>query len=345
MLRMLSHAGHRVIAFTNSKKAVGYHSKYGERIIFSSIKNLKDQILDITKQFPAKIDCIITSGVLLAQILADYPELYEICNVQSGPYSLIKVLAHKNQMYEYASARGLNCAKYVLLSDYQSGDLRFPVILKRNYEINLFFKVKTINTEQELFHFINKIDKEKHKHILVQEFINLDSFINISFQGYLINGNLKCYFICDQVRRLSSGITSYIEEINDKEICNFVLYEANAFFNHSDYTGFTEIEFLYSKTEKELYFIEINTRTCGLHSVLKTKFLNLSDLYNDIHNPPELMESPKLVSWVNIVRDIKARWQGKDLKNLSQFITAEHDIFDWHDLKPFIFNIFKYQLS
>lgn len=341
MLRILSRAGHNVIAFANSKKSIGYYSKFGDKRIFSTIEELKEKISLLAESSDEKINCIITDGELLGSILSDYPELYEICIVQSGPLSLVKMLSHKNLMYEYASERGLNCAKYSLLSDYKAGDLQFPVILKRNYEIPLFFKVMKIDSEQDLSVFIKKILKANYKSIMVQEFINDNSLINISFQGYFIKGVCKCSFICSQERRLVSGITSYLKEINDPAIKNFIIEKVNIFFKDSAYTGFNELEFLYSAKNNELHFIEINTRTCGLHSVLNHKFQNLSALYDNIDNPRDLIENPQILSWINIARDIKARFQTKDFIGLTQFFTSKYDVLDWGDLKPFIFQFFK----
>lgn len=341
MLRILSRAGHKVIAFANSKKAIGYYSKFGDKRIFSTIKELKEEISHIVDSSNEKINCIITDGEILGSILSDYPELYEICNVQSGPLALVKMLSHKNLMYEYASTRGLHCAKYELLSEYKQGDLQFPVILKRNYEIPLFFKVMKIDSERDFSVFIKKISKENYKSILVQEFINDNSLINISYQGYFINGICKCSFICSQERRLVSGITSYLKEINNVAIKNLIIENVNVFLKDSEYTGFNELEFLLSEESNSLYFIEINTRTCGLHSVLNQKFSNLSALYDNIDNPPDLVENPQFLSWINILRDIKARMQTKDFSKLSQFFTSKYDILDLGDLRPSIFQFIK----
>ena len=343
MLRILSRAGHHVIAFAISKKAVGNYSKYGDKRIFSTIEDLKRQISDITKSSNEKINCIITDGELLGLIISDYPELYEICNVQSGPLPVIKMLSHKNQMYEFASSCGLDHAKYTLLSEYKPGALKFPVILKRNFEISLFFKVMKIDSEKELSVFIRKINQDDYKHIIVQEYISVAEYIFITFQAYLYKGKRKGYFIGTQERRLSVGLTCFLREINNKELRDIIIMQSSSLLSETQYTGFIEIEYLYNPERNKLVFMEVNTRPCGTHSVLNHKFINLSALYNNIKNPPELIENPQLISWINIARDIKGRFQNREFKNLSQFFTSKYDILDWHDLKPFIFqflNIF-----
>lgn len=341
MLRLLARAGFKVIAFTNAKKAVGYHSRYGEKHVFSTVEELKNLINQIVQNQEEKINCIITSGELLSLILANFPELYEMCTVQSGPYPLIKMLSDKTLMYNYAETKGLKCAKHTLLNQYKTGDLKFPIILKRNIEVPLFFKTKKIFSEEELNSFMTRIESNKHQHILIQEFITIKKPKDISIQAYLYHGTIKACFVCYQERRLSIGITSYLKEMEDDSMVKMITEKTKTFFEGTKYTGFCEIEFMYDPDYQKLYFIEVNTRTCGLHSVLGKKFHNLPELYLNIDNPPALVSSSRPISWINIARDIKARIQNKDFKNLSQFFTSEYDILDLRDWKPFLFQFIR----
>jgi len=43
-------------------------------------------------------------------------------------------------MYDFATSRGLKSAKFKTLYEYKPGDLKFPIILKKNYEIPLFLR-------------------------------------------------------------------------------------------------------------------------------------------------------------------------------------------------------------
>ncbi|MFW5804644.1 MAG: hypothetical protein ACOCWG_05390 [bacterium] len=341
MLRMLTRAGHEVIAFTNTKKTVGYYSRYGTKKIFSDIPDLKKQIHQITDKHSQKIKTIITSGELLALIIEEYPELYDLCDVESGPFELIKMLSHKDKMYDFAQSRGLNCARYKLLSEYKPGDLQFPVILKRNYEIPLFFKVKKIENEAEFLNFTSLIDIENRKHIIIQEYIDKEKILNLSIQAYLKNGKCLFSFICNQKRRLNSGITSFLEELDDTHVVRQLEKISGSFFNNTKYTGFAELEFIYTIKNEHFFFIEINTRTCGLQSTLNQKFKNMPELFADSCKQLNIVDTKKNITWVNFARDIKARIQNRDFKNLNQFFTAKKDIFDWHDLKPFIMQFFK----
>lgn len=341
MLRLLSRAGYKVIAFTNTKSAVGYGSKYGEKYVFNSIEDLKTSITKITGEYEGKLHCIITSGELLSFVLNGYPELYDLCEVQSGPLELIKMLSNKKKMYEFAASKGLNCAKHTILRDYVSGELSFPVILKRNIEVPLFFKTKKIESEEELTRFMLKIERHNFQHILVQEYITIEKFKEISIQAYLHQGEMKGCFLCYQERRLSSGITSFLKEVKEPDVLAMVTEKTRTFFSNTGYTGFCELEFIYDLNTRDLHFIEVNTRACGLHSVLNKKFSNLQEVLLHIDNPPELESRSGTISWINVGRDVKARIQKKDIKNLLQFFTSKHDIWDINDLKPFFYQIIK----
>lgn len=337
MLRMLSRAGFKVYAFTDSKDVVGYASCYGKKYVFNTIDELKKRIKLITQGTENKIHCIIASGELLSLILIKFVELYDICNVESRPFELVKTLSNKTLMYSYAQKRGLKCAKHALLSNYKNHDINFPVILKRNTEVALFFKIKRIDSEVELTAFTDEIEREHHANVLVQEFIDLETYKDVSIQAYLHQGEMKCYFISFQERRLLTGVTSYLVEVDDENITSLVKTDTENFFKGTKYTGFCEIEFMYDYQVNELYFIEINTRPCGLHSALVRKFTKLAELYHRIDNPPILKNNSKQMSWINIARDKKARLQSKDFKNLSQFFTSKYDIWDLRDIKPFFY--------
>lgn len=341
MLRMLSRAGYDVIAFTKTKKAVGYYSKYGIKKIFDSTFDLKQQIEQIVKNRDTRVRCIITSGELLAMIIEEFPELYELCDVESGPLELIRTLSYKDRMYTFAQSHGLKCAKFKILSEYTSGDLQFPVILKRNFEIPLFFKVKKINNEEELKSFVALISKEDKRYILIQEYIDSKKILNLTYQTYVRNGRCLLTFSGIQKRKLVSGLTSFLIELNSEKLLSQLNNVAKIFFGNTSYTGFSEIEFIYSIEDDQLYFIEINTRVCGTQSALNHKFDNISDIYSDSIQQLKLIEGRKNLTWINITRDIKARMQTKDWNNLSQFFTAKKDIFDWKDIRPFIMQFLK----
>lgn len=343
LLRELGRVGVDVTAFCQSKHNVGYTSKYGKKILFRNVEELKEGIGEIVANSIRKPICYITSGEILALILREYKELYELCEVSSAPYPVIEMLAHKDKMYTYACRHGLITAKYVTLDKYQNGMLSFPLFLKRNYEIPLFFKAVMIENENQLEYYISRIPKDSLKDVIVQEFINIPSsnLLNLSCQGYYVEGECCGFYLTNQKRRLRKGLTSYIEEITDLNIVQPIERLVCQFMSGLRYSGFAEFEFMFDVQNQKLYFIEVNTRVCGLQSSLHHKFSNLVDVLLSPQKKTQLIIKCNCLKWMNIVRDIRARFESNNFSDLTDFFHAHYDIFRWDDIKPFIFQFIR----
>lgn len=339
VLRVLSQAGKEVVALYQSKRNIGVKSKYGTKIQFNDSNELREKINEITSKHQEKLLCYITSGEMLAMILREYKELYEVCDVIAGPFETIEKLAHKDIMYQIAIEKGFKVAKHFTLDKFREGDLAYPIFMKRNYEIPLFFKAAKIEDKQEFDTYMAKIKEEEKKDILVQEFINIPrkQLMEITAQAFFSQGEMKGVFIANQERRLNKGLTSYIEEITDKNIISLISKLAHDFMQDLKYTGFAEFEFMYNKESKELYFVEVNTRTCGLQSSLAHKWSNITEAITNPHNAPVLVaRSNKPLRWMNITRDIRVRLQKRDLSNIFDIFRSKYDILTLKDIKPFI---------
>ncbi len=337
LLRCLSRIGVHVIAFYQNPKNVGVYSKYGEKVQFHDINDLKSKIHQIVDELGYSPLCYITSGEILALILQEYPELYDQCKVSSGPYRVVELLAHKDKMYELAIKKGFTVARYTTLDNYKEGSFSYPCFMKRNYEIPLFFKVAKIETREMMASYINKIKEEEKQNILVQDWINIpkEDVVNISAQSFYCNGLSKGHYLSSQLRRLKKGITSYIEEITDNETVSNISGLIDSFMQDLDYSGFAEFEFMYDKRNDKLYFIEVNTRTCGLQSSLANKFTNLAQIAANPNLEEMLLPVERPVNWMNIIRDIRSRIQNRDFSHITDILHCSFDIFDKQDLKPF----------
>lgn len=337
LLRELGRAGADVTAFCTSRKNVGYHSRYGKKICYRTIAELRNHISNIVQQTNRKPICFITSGEILASVLREYKELYKECTVLSSPYSVINQLAHKDKMYEYAIEKGFNVAKYVTLDKYKNGCLNFPLFLKRNYEIPLFFKAVRINTSQELSWYMNRIPVENFEDVIAQEYIDIpnDHKINITCQGFFVKGECAGVFIANQKRRLQKGLTSYIEELPENGLSTLIRNLSEDFMLELKYSGFAEFEFMYDSLSEQLYFVEVNTRTCGSQSALHYKFENMLDVITHSDTLIKLKPKVKQLYWMNIQRDIRARLENKDFSSLCDIFKSKYDILNRRDIQPF----------
>lgn len=342
LLRILGRANADVTAFCTSKRNVGYHSKYGTKKLYSNMAELKKAVAEIVESAKEKPICHITSGEILASILRDYKEIYDECQVLSGPYPIIEMLAHKDKMYHYATKFHFKIAPHATLDKEEYKQLKYPLFLKRNYEVPLFFKAVKIRTEEELASYYNRIPKEHLKDVIAQEFISIPESqkIDISCQSFWIDGKSKCIYIVNQKRRIKKGITSYCEEITDESLCSYITELIGDFMRDLHYNGFAEFEFMYNIKSKETWFIEVNTRTCGLQSSLNYKFQNLTDLILSPYSNIDLIRSTKPVFWMNILRDIRSRLENRNVKDICDIFKSKFDILDLKDLTPFFRQLF-----
>lgn len=337
LLRILSRKGVDVVAYCNSKRNVGYYSKYGKKIVFDGIDDLKQKIKDNLFHLDYKPLCYITSGELLATVLRDFRELYDLCEVISSPYETIEMLAHKDRMYSVAMEKGFCVAPFCTLDKLDSFQLNFPIFVKRNYEISLFFKAEKINSQEEFDLLLSKIEDYQKKDILVQQFIDIPSenLKEISAQFYFCKSSVKGALIAYQTRKLKKGLTASLIEITDKKLLSIIFILCTAYMNNLEYTGFAEFEFMYDAMEEKLFFLEVNTRTCGEQSAMNHKFSNLADVLLNPFNAPNLNVKIEKLYWMNIIRDIRVRLQKRDFTRLGDIFRSKYDIFDIRDIKPF----------
>lgn len=337
LLRTLSRAGVEVEAYYNGRRNVGRYSRYGNKHWFSDMQHLRSQVCELLSKLSYRPLCYITSGEMLAWILREYRELYSVCEVVSGPRDMVEQLAHKDQMYQIAERAGLQVARYTTMDKYVPGLLQFPLIVKRNYEIPLFFKVERVADQSELNCLQSRIEPEKWKDILIQEFISIDSsqLMEISAQLFCSRGMVKGCFIAHQKRKSRKGLTAYIEELPQTNLRDQIAHLCDRFMQATSYTGFIEFEFMYSLHTQELYFIETNTRTCGEQSAMAHKYSNLPEAVLNPFDAPMLAAHPGFLCWMNILRDIRVRCEKKQFSSLLDIFKAKYDILDMRDIFPF----------
>ena len=339
MLRMLSRQQWQVLAFTESTHQVGYYSKYGEKRLFADIHDLKCQLKNIAlkraEQYPGrKLLCIIASGVILADILREYPEIYQDFTVEPSPIEWVQRMCHKDQMYQYGIDKGFSCAKFCLLSELKPGFLSFPLVVKRNYEVHWQHKMKIIPDQESLEKLFTETDPLLYPDLIQQEYIHTESPMEISCQTYSRNGKILTMLVVHQRNKLKKGLTAALDEITDPDIFEKIQKQSVRFMEGSQYTGFSEIEYLYDEANGSIHLMEINTRPCGWHSAMVHKFPDLAKIY-EAEEPTSISRISNRLFWMNIVRDIRSRIERKDFTDLFHIFRCKFDILDIRDLKPF----------
>ncbi len=339
LLRTLSRANCEVIAFYSDRKNVGAKSGYGDKRYFVDLGQLRREIDSLAEQYGNDLLCYITSGGALVEILTDFPDLWDLCDVISGPRETVSRMAHKDYLYQLAVGCDFIVPKYGLLSEYRQGSLRFPVFLKRNYEIPLFFKAAKADAHEQLEKdYIRRMSRYERENVIVQECIPINEHsMDLTAQSFYCDGKANEFFIGWQKRKTCNGLTSCLEELDRGSLYERIRSQCTKYMLQTDYTGFAEFEFIYDPDTYSLFFLEINTRPCGTQSVMDYKFSNLADVLLRPHAPPLLQSrTDKPVRWMNIVRDIRVRFQRKVFSDLTDIFHSQFDVLRKDDPMPFL---------
>lgn len=345
LLQCMAKTHQNVHYFIDGQKKGRFRGKtrLGREHLFSSIEDLDHQLHELQSLFDRRLNIFITSATLLTDIRLSYRSLYEEFRIWSYPLSQVDLLSTKNSMYDYALTRGLNTPRYKLLTEYQDGMLRFPVVLKRNIEHYLSFKTFIANNKNEFDSFVDSIkDLDDASDIIVQEMVPSCESKDYSFHGFAFNGIILGGISFEEVRHHPTGISSYLEELDDVKSLR-LLGETTRLLEKSEYSGFFQIDFKYDGTSDKLFIMDVNTRPPGSHSAFRHKFLNWRSFYTSLcEKPIELIPRHNKIQWINIIRDYLATHKdhlpGSTLKCALQ---SHWDVFDWYDPLPFIHSIYQ----
>lgn len=313
-------------------------SRYGVKHYFYSIEQLILELSKLQCEYYSKLSVFIASSPLLTEIRLNSREVFEKFNVFPNPLKWVDLFSTKDRMYAYAAANGINISRYKLLTEYKHGDLNFPLILKRNVELDLSFKAKVVYNEDEFDDFI-KERQDEYSFIIVQEFISDENLRDISFRAFFSHGQMTGGFAVEEKRNYPIGVSTYIEEIGHCD--SAVLQETTTkLFAQTEYTGFVEVGYKYSSETRIPYILDVNPRTPHTHDVFNRKFTNITDFYSTIDTcPVKLKPKSELISWINPIRDMKIHYKRIGFTTFVKQLTRSYwggGIYDWTDFFMFI---------
>lgn len=306
-------------------------SKYGIKHHFDSLKSLECELRKIQNQYTEKLNCFITSAYLLTEIRADYREIYTQYCVFSSPLNWVDLFSTKHLMYDFTRRYGVKTMNYIPLIEYKHGSLKFPLILKRDVEFFLSFKTQLVKSEAEFDKFVSSIP-DNPAYIIVQELVDAE---DLSFHAYVHEGKIIGALVVEEVRHYPAGISTFLQECDEK-VSLLITETSRRFIEQTDYTGFIQIDYKFLSESMTPIIMDINTRTPASHSAFRAKFANAKEFYANILDPVKLIPKEKKLKWISIIGDIRARIHKYDFTNLGSLFSAKWDVFDKHDILPFI---------
>lgn len=284
------------------------------------------------------IRIIITSAVWLAALRERHPELWTEYDVWSGPIEALNMLADKSLMYEHCRSLGLPTVHDVILPQYKTGCLQFPVVIKHNIE-SVYIDEKCIKccNEKELNQQLLRLPIAIQSYMILQEYIGSD-FKGLDFRGFIQHGKVVGYSVVESIREKPIGVSSYLVEVSDPIVLDTIYGMVKVLLAGTDYTGFIGMDLKYRPTDGKCYILDVNPRTPSSISAWLDKYddKDLLAFFKEETPSKELRPKRERIRWVNLSRDFQARKKENDWKGVWKSLTATWDIWDKHDPWPFI---------
>ena len=208
LLREFAKAGQKVLA-VGLKGSIGLYSKYGHKITIRDFDELEHVFS--TKYLYNQPKIHITSDPFLNYLVDVEHEIFE--KHQCFPnYKSAVIFRDKISTENLARKIDIPCLRSYKLREIEeeSYDI-FPSIVKwnRGYYREKF-KTMLINSQEDLKYI--KIQTKADENLIVQRYIPGGAASDLSYGGYLLNGEEKLYIIVKQKRQYPNGLSSFVEE-------------------------------------------------------------------------------------------------------------------------------------
>lgn len=327
---------------------IGFNSKYGIKYIAKSSESIKNVVEETCNKSTAKPKGYICSDQYLTILTEEYPEVFNKIEFIGPDLDTYRLINNKDRILKYCKDLDFNIPKefqFEEISLLKSEE--FPIIIKWNSKQmdlpkNPIGKTKIINSIED-FNLVKNLaisHKIDLKQLFGQTYISGDNSSQYSFGGYFYEGVELAGIVVNQIRQFPQGVSSFVKEIENKEIEKQIRNSVTRFAKSLKYTGFLEMEFKIDSKSGILYLLDINPRPWGWVSILDKKYKNFYMILESQYI--KLEKSNLVLSWANFARDIvsalKNPWNSKRENEsfLNSYLSNNlvFDIFDKNDLKP-----------
>jgi len=287
---------------------------------------------------------------------------YELLNkkyyLSIAPKRITEIAFNKRNTYQIATEANIPIPKSYYpdnINDIEQlcTEIEYPVILKPA-EMYDFFKtsgkkVFLCKNQEELkssyYAAIEIIPKDQ---VIIQELLMGGAQNLYSYASYAKNGEPMGSFVVNRIRQkpMDFGVSTTFAKTVINERIEFL---AKEFLKKINYTGLSEVEFMYDDRVEDYKLIEINPRTWKWHSMTNIVEINLIEmLINDIQGIPIKKKRNNIenLGWIEQLTDFFVMFTEIMKGNLSlkEYIKTlkikkEYATFDWKDPLPAIMYI------
>jgi len=350
--------GYRVTLFNKSSLSVARFSNTCRRFVkFKNTNNLLD-ILLADKIENKKALLIPTNDALVGFLADNYERLNKKYYLSIPPKEITEIAFNKRKTYQAA----MNAEVPIPESQFPdteealielSAALKYPVIIKPAVMYNFYAtsgkKVfKCNNKEDLLVNYHKAIEIIPKEEVIVQEMLQGGAKNLYSFASYARNGEVFGSFVAKRIRQkpMDFGVatTCAVSVVNKR-----VEELAEKFLQEINYTGLSEVEFMYDEQTGDYKLIEINPRTWKWHSMANIVNINLIKMMIDDIQGKKIEKERNTIenlAWVEQLTDffivfteiLKGRMKIKDYYKTWK-LKKEYATFDWRDPLPAIMYI------
>ena len=320
-----------------------------------------EQLLEIlqTREIDKKTALLIpTNDSLVGFLSNNYEKLNRKYYLSIAPKKITEIAFNKRNTYQTATEANIPIPKTYYpdsIEDIEQlcREIEFPVILKPAEMYDFYQtsgkKVFLCNSPEKLTENYNTAIKIIPKNqVIVQELLTGGAKHLYSFASYSKNGKPIGSFVANRIRQkpMDFGVaTTFARTVVNNRIEDL----AKAFLKTINFTGLSEVEFMYDDKIKDYKLIEINPRTWKWHSMANIVGINLIEmLLNDIQGAPIEPKHNKIenLGWIEQLTDcyvmlsevLKGKMKIKEyFKTLK--IQKEYAAFNWKDPLPAIMYI------
>ncbi len=349
---------YRVTLFNKSSLSVARFSNTCKKFVkFKDTNNLLNILLQ-DKIANKKALLIPTNDALVGFLSDNYEKLNEKYYLSIPPKEITEIAFNKRKTYQAAMDADVPIpeshfpdTEEMLLK--HSDTIKYPVIIKPAVMYNFYAtsgkKVFLCNNKKDLIENYRKaikiIPKEE---VIVQEMLDGGAKNLFSFASYTKNGVVFGSFTANRIRQkpMDFGVatTFAVSVVNER-----VEKLAEKFLKAINYTGLSEVEFMYDAKTDEYKLIEINPRTWKWHSMANIVGINLIEMMiKDIQgkNIEKQRNTKEKLAWVEQLTDffivfteiIKGKMSFRDYYKTWK-LKKEYATFDWRDPLPAIMYI------
>ena len=285
--RIVSRLGYNVTLYNNHSLGVARFSNTCNKFVKYKNNNNLLELLQARKTQNKEALLIPTNDMLVGFVSDNYEVLKERYMLSMSKKEVTELAFNKIKTYKLALKAGVKIPEsYFPISLDELNEiepkLEYPVIVKPAVMFRFYKqsgkKVFLCNSKQELIKNYKKaIEIIPNDEVIIQEFLKGGAKTLYSVGSFAKKGEIMGSFIANRIRQkpMDFGVaTTFAKTVLSEKIEEL----AKKIIKEMNYTGVSEVEFMYDEKINDYKLIEINPRTWKWHTISNILDINLIEM-------------------------------------------------------------------